>query len=144
MVFTILKFFFGKLNTSMRTYREYIESVIDPKNNPKVRAYENDYEDDDNYFPSEDDDDDQSHYHRSKLGKTAQYPLAKASGKMRGFQTVSPKDYFRGQRGNTFRDKLSGKNLIDTLKSKVYSDEPMSQKEIDYLMKILDKAYKEL
>jgi hypothetical protein len=131
-------------------FKKFMEGngIIDPKRNPKVTPWEkladidSDPADDD-YDPKkaaltskEIDDmygDDDINYNRSKLGKTAQYPLAQASGKLRGFQVKTPQELFRG------KEKLGGQELVDTLRSKLYAGEHMTMKEIDFLQKALNK-----
>lgn len=123
----------------MRTFNNFIEGIIDPKRNPKANSFEKSDSEDDSYIsPSEEDDDDSPNY-RNKLGLTAQYPLAKASGKMRGMQTKTSDELFR--KGSAFKDKLGQRDLVDTLRSKLYAGEPMTKKEMDYLGKMLDKEY---
>lgn len=102
-------------------FREFLESVIDTKRDPRTTAWEDD-----------DATDNQSIF-RSKLGLTAQYPLAKASGNMAGFQVRPPEEEFAGPKGNVVRDKLSGRERIDTLRSKLYADEPMTDQEKEIL-----------
>ncbi len=119
--------------------------IVDPKRNPKVTPWEKVNWDadpgDDDYDPKKIDgseiddmyDDDDTNYHRSELGKTAQYPLAHASGNLRGFQVKTPQEFFRG------KDKLSGRELVDTLRSKLAAGEHMTMKEINFLQKALNK-----
>ena len=115
--------------------------IVDPKRNPKPQPYErlgeldpadDDYDykkvkDIDDMYDSEDAD------VPSRLGKTAQYPLAHASGKLRGFQVKTPQEFFGG------KDKLSGKELVDTLRSKLAAGEHMTMKEINFLQRALNK-----
>jgi hypothetical protein len=123
----------------MKNFWEYVESIYDPKRNPKASNWEKSGEHDpadDDYNPPDPffDDDDDNHYHRSQLGKTAQYPLAKSAGKMRGFQVRSPEQQF-----NSKDKQTSYRDIIDTLKSKNKAGEDMSWKEINFLIKHLDK-----
>ena len=115
--------------------------IVDPKRNPKVTPWEKlgdmDPADDD-YDPKKVKDvddmyDDEDDHIRSNLGKTAQYPLAHVSGKLRGFQVKTPQEFFGG------KDKLGGQELVDTLRSKLYAGEHMTMKEINFLQKALNK-----
>lgn len=122
----------------MRDFNDYMESIIDPKRNPKKRSYEDDFDDDDAPRPDApffDDDDEEPT--RNQLGLTAQYPLARSSGKGRGFQTITPDKMF--SKSNVFKDKLKGRELVDTLRSKLYSGERMTPREINHLMKQLNQ-----
>lgn len=119
----------------MRTFNQYIEGIIDPKRNPKPTR--NDLDD---YYNGNDDDEDEEVEMPTRaagLGLTAQYPLAKASGKLSGFQTKSPDEMFKNK--STMQDEKYLQDRVDTLRSKLYSGEKMSVKEIDYLIKHLNK-----
>lgn len=119
--------------------------IIDPKRDPKVSPWEKlgdtDPADDD-YDPKKgqevddmygDEEYDSHHARTNSLGKTAQYPLAKASGKLRGFQVKTPQEFFRG------KEKLGGQDLVDTLRSKLFAGEHMTMKEINFLQRALRK-----
>lgn len=125
----------------MRTFQQFIESLHDPKRDPKIKPWERtalSSPEDDDYIPGDEDlEDDEPGRTNSPLGLTAQYPLAKASGNMRGLQTKSPKELF--QKDTAFTDRLSGPEMLDTLRSKLYAGERMSMKEINYLLKLLNK-----
>lgn len=124
-------------------FKNFMEGngIFDPKRNPKVTPWERlgDMDPgDDDYDPKKIKDvddmyDDEDDYIHSNLGKTAQYPLAHASGKLRGFQVKTPQEFFRN------KDNLSGKELVDTLRSKLAAGEHMTMKEINFLQRALNK-----
>lgn len=123
----------------MITFKSFLENIIDIKRNPKPLSY-HDFsspEDDDYIHTDDTDDGDEGWMSTSPLGITAQYPLAQTSGKLKGFQ-VKPS---LGQTTNVFKDKLKGQDKVHTLLSKVYADEKMTMKEINYLIKYLNNKY---
>lgn len=138
----------------MKTFFQFYESIIDPKRKVGSSAFEKfknfPEPEDDDYDPDAiqrareltDDEDDDDYTPRSVYGLTAQYPLAKASGKMRGFQIQSPEDHFK--KHSEFDDRMPYKQLADTLRSKLYSGEPMSNRELNFVMKAIDKEYARL
>ncbi len=131
----------------MRDFYQFLaEDIVDPKRNPKKRASEripSDDPADDDYDPQAIDDieawaDDDDHPHgSSKLGLSAAYPLAQASGKMRGFQVGTPKQIL-GKR-DSLDDNLSPRDLLQTLVNKSRTGERMSSREIDALIRLLNK-----
>lgn len=130
----------------MRTFYEFMESIYDPKRNPSPTYYEkpgNDLEPGDDGYkepdPFFDNDDEQPR--TNSLGLTAQYPLAKAGGNMRGFQVKTPKQAMSS------RDDvagLRGPEVLDTLRSKLRTGEKMTGREIDLLLKLLNKQDEKL
>lgn len=114
----------------MRTFKQYIESIVDPKNNPRLQSWNQESDDSD---PS---------YYRKNLGKTAQYPLAHIEKDAKGFQVKSPEEFFK-KRISPLENGMSERDLVDTLKSKLYAKEPMTMREINFLIKKLDQAYEE-
>jgi len=135
----------------MRTFYNFIEAIIDPKRNPKKTPGERLGQmgpDDDDYDPRAHDelddmyDDEPGPTGGNGLGLNAQYPLAQSSGKMRGFQVKTPKEMFR--KPDVVDDKLSGRELFDTLRAKLRSGERMTSREITILLKLLNKQDEKL
>ena len=133
----------------MKTFKEFIESradIIDPKRKPDAPPFErlgNIYPGDDDYDPkavkdAEFFDTDDPLLKRSEKGITAQYPLARKTPGS-GFQEKTPEQMF--SKPSTYSDSASKREFIDTLRSKLYTNEPMSQKELDILGRMLDKEY---
>lgn len=133
-------------------FHQFLESIIDPKRNPKRRPFERMSQSvpgDDDYDPRAhdelsdlDDAEDDDFPSTSSLGRTAEYPLAHASGKMRGFQTKTPRELFR--KPDAVSDKLRGRELFDTLRNKLRAGERMTGRELDILIKLLNREQEQL